>query len=80
MLSLAVMLSFYRSLKAAACALSGPSFALIDDIRTATREAHDTQLHTRCLQEGTASPWRLEDGLLLRATRIFLLDHNDLCH
>jgi hypothetical protein len=69
-----------NSLKVAACALSGPSFALIDDIRNATREAHDTQLHTRRLQEGTTSPWRLEDGMLLRATRIFVLDHKDLCH
>ncbi|WVZ84581.1 LOW QUALITY PROTEIN: hypothetical protein U9M48_031604 [Paspalum notatum var. saurae] len=68
-------------LMAAACALSGPSFALIHEIRTATRESPDAQLLTRRLQEGELpSPWRLEHGLLLHAARIFVPDHGDLCH
>lgn len=35
------------------CALSGPSFALNNDIHTSTREAPDAQLLTCRLQEGT---------------------------
>lgn len=61
--------------------LSGPSFTLIDDIRIATKEAPDVQLLSRRLQEGTLTgPWRLENGLLLHAARIFVPDHNDLRH
>lgn len=67
--------------RAAACALFGPSFALNNDIHTSTREAPDAQLLTYRLQEGTLSdPWRLEDGLLLHTSRIFVPVHNDLRH
>ncbi|WVZ93531.1 hypothetical protein U9M48_039502 [Paspalum notatum var. saurae] len=65
----------------AACAISGPSFALLDDIRAAVREAADAQALLRCLQDGDLdSPWRLEDGLLLHAARIFVPDFGDLRH
>ncbi|WVZ49483.1 hypothetical protein U9M48_000841 [Paspalum notatum var. saurae] len=37
--------------EAAACALSNPSYALIDDIRTTTKENPDAQLLTRRLQD-----------------------------
>ncbi|WVZ49479.1 hypothetical protein U9M48_000837 [Paspalum notatum var. saurae] len=76
MLSPAATPSFYRYLRAAACrreagacALSDPSFALIDDIRTATKEAPDAQLFTRRLQEGRAAVARSPD---------FVPDHGDL--
>jgi hypothetical protein len=46
--------------EATACALSSPSFAHIDDIRTTTKEALDAQLLTRHLQEGMMpSLWHL---------------------
>ncbi|WVZ80266.1 hypothetical protein U9M48_027757 [Paspalum notatum var. saurae] len=65
----------------AACAISGPSFALLDDIRAAVREAVDAQALLRRLQDGDLdSPWRLEDGLLLHAARIFVPDFGDLRH
>jgi len=50
----------------AACILSGPSFALIDDIRRATATVEDAQLLRRQLEAGELSaPWRVDDGLLL---------------
>ncbi|WVZ69650.1 hypothetical protein U9M48_018405 [Paspalum notatum var. saurae] len=64
-----------------ACSLSGPSFAFLDEIHAATREAPDAQALTRRLQDGELpSPWRLEDGLLLHAARIFIPDHGTLRH
>jgi len=66
---------------AAACAVSGPTFALLDDIRTAVREAPDAQLLLQRLQDGALpEPWRLEGGLLLHAARIFVPDYGDLRH
>ncbi|WVZ51723.1 hypothetical protein U9M48_002838 [Paspalum notatum var. saurae] len=65
--------------RAAIYALSGPSFTLIDDIRTTTRQVTDAQLLTSRLQEGTLpSPLCMEDGLLLHAAWIFVPDHGDL--
>ncbi|WVZ49312.1 hypothetical protein U9M48_000681 [Paspalum notatum var. saurae] len=62
--------------EAAACALSNPSYALIDDIRTTTKENPDAQLLTLRLQEGELpNPWCLEDGL-----PDLLPDHSDLRH
>ena len=65
----------------AACVLSGPSFALIDDIRRATATAEDAQLLRRRLEAGELSaPWRVDDGLLLHGRRLFVPDHADLRH
>jgi hypothetical protein len=62
-------------------ALSGPTFALIDDIRRATAAAADAQQLLQSLQAGELQPpWRLDDGLLLHGTRIFVPDHDDLHH
>ncbi|WVZ83440.1 hypothetical protein U9M48_030586 [Paspalum notatum var. saurae] len=60
------------SVGAVAGVLSGPSFALIDDIRVGTKEAPDAQFLASRLQEGELpSPWRREDGLLLHAAPVF---------
>jgi hypothetical protein len=63
------------------CIRSGPSFALFDHIRRATMAAPDAQLLRQQLEAGTLDePWRLADGLLLHGRRIFVPDHDDLCH
>jgi len=63
---------------AAVCALSGPSFAFLDDVRRATREAADAQRLLQQLADGAlAAPWRLDSGLLLHGSRIFVPDHAD---
>ena len=65
----------------AACALSGPSFAFLDDVRRATREDEDAQHLLQQLAAGAlAAPWRLDGGLLLHGSRIFVPDHGDLRH
>ena len=65
----------------AACVLSEPSFALIDNIRRATTTAEDAQLLRRRLEAGELSaPWRVDDGLLLHGRRLFVPDHADLRH
>ncbi|XP_066311039.1 uncharacterized protein [Miscanthus floridulus] len=65
----------------AAHALSGSTFALLDDIRRATTAAVDAQQLLQCLQAGELSaPWHFDDGLLLHGSRIFVLDHDDLRH
>jgi len=65
----------------AACVLSGPSFALIDDICHATATVEDAQLLRRQLEAGELSaPWRVDDGLLLHGRRLFVADHADLHH
>jgi len=62
-------------------ALLGPSFAFLDDVHQATREAADAQRLLQQLADGAlAAPWRLECGLLLHGSRIFVLDHADLHH
>ncbi|WVZ88384.1 hypothetical protein U9M48_034911 [Paspalum notatum var. saurae] len=66
---------------AAARAVSGPTFAPLDDIRTAVREAPDARLLLRRLRDGALpEPWRPEGGLLLHAARIFVPDYGDLRH
>ena len=66
-------------MEGAACALSGPSFAFLDDVRRATREAEDAQNLLQQLAVGAlAAPWRLDGGLLLHGSRIFVPDHGDL--
>ncbi|XP_066324389.1 uncharacterized protein [Miscanthus floridulus] len=66
---------------AAALALSGPSFALLDDIRRGQEATPDGQqlLAQHCTGELEA-PWRLIDGLLLHGSRVFVVDHGDLRH
>jgi len=60
-------------------ALSGPSFALLEEIRNATSTTDAAQHLFQRLQEGTLeAPWRLEDGLFLHGSRIFVPDHGDL--
>jgi len=62
-------------------ALSGPTFALLDDIRRATMAAPDGQQLLQHLRAGDLlSPWRFDDGLFLHGSRIFVPDHGDLCH
>jgi hypothetical protein len=63
------------------CIRSGPSFALIDDIRRATSTAEDAQGLRQRLDAGELeAPWRLADGLLLHGRRLFVPDHSDLHH
>ena len=62
-------------------ALSGPTFALFDDIRRATIAATDAQQLLHRLQAGELpAPWHFDDGLLLHGSRIFVPDHDDLRH
>jgi hypothetical protein len=66
---------------AAALALSGPSFAFLDDIRRATTTSPDSSRLCQQLQDGTlTAPWRLEDGLLLHGSRVYVPNHGDLRH
>lgn len=66
---------------ATVAALSEPTFALLDDIRFATAAADDAcRLLQRLQARDLAAPWRLDDGLLLHGSRIFVLVHSDLCH
>jgi hypothetical protein len=66
---------------AAVSALSGPSFAFLDDVCRATREAEDAQhLLQQLVDRALAAPWRMNGGLLLHGGRIFVPDHGDLCH
>ena len=65
----------------AAHALSGPTFALFDDIRRSTTAAVDAQQLLQRLQAGELpAPWHFDDGLLLHWSRIFVPDHEDLRH
>jgi len=69
------------SVGAAMCARSGPTFAFIDDIRRAMATAADAQLLLRHLEAGDLQgPWRLDDGLHLHGSRLFVPDHGDLRH
>jgi hypothetical protein len=66
---------------AALCIRSGPTFALFDDTCWATAATPDAQLLRQRLDAGDLEePWCLEDGLLLHGRRIFVPDHDDLCH
>jgi hypothetical protein len=65
----------------AVTALSGPSFAYIDDVRHATATAPDAVLLQERLRAGELdAPWREAAGLLLHGTRIFVPDFGDLRH
>jgi hypothetical protein len=51
----------------------------VDDIQRAINNIGDAQHLLQRLHEGTLeAPWRLEDGLLLHGSRIFVPDHGDL--
>jgi hypothetical protein len=55
--------------------------AFLDDVRQATARAPDAQEMLRCLEAGELqAPWRFDGGLLLRGSRIFLPDHDELRH
>jgi hypothetical protein len=61
--------------------ISGPTLALLDDIRRATAAAPDVQhLLQQLRNDQLVDPWRLSDGLLLHGTRVFVPDHGDLRH
>ena len=60
---------------AALHAISGPSFSLIDDIRTATSTDSEATQHQG---EGLTAPWRWDAGLLLHGKRIFVPAQDDL--
>jgi hypothetical protein len=63
------------------CIRSGPSFALIDDIRRATLTAEDAQGLCHRLDAGELeAPWRLADGMLLHGRCLFVPDHDDVRH
>jgi hypothetical protein len=63
------------------CIRSGPSFALIDNIRQATSTVEDVQGLRQRLDTGELeAPWCLADGLLLRGRRLFVPNHGDLRH
>ena len=65
---------------AAVAALSGPSFAYLDDVRRATAAAPDAVLlleHLRA-SELTAA-WCEDAGFLLHGSHIFVPDVDDLC-
>jgi hypothetical protein len=62
-------------------ALSGPSFTLLEEIRNAISNTDAAQHLFQRLHEGTLeAPWRLEDGLFLHGSRIFVPDHGNLRH
>lgn len=58
-----------------------PSFAFLDDIRRAVSVAADAQQLVHRIRDGELGAlWRLEDGLLLHGSRLFIPDHGDLRH
>ena len=60
-------------------ALSGPSFAFLDDVRRATAAAPDAVLLLERLRAGElTAAWREDAGLLLHGSRIFVPDVGDL--
>ena len=62
-------------------ALSGPSFALYDDIRAATREDPVARGLLQQQAAGTLeAPWTIADWFLLRGKRVYVPDLQDLCH
>ena len=66
---------------AAAVALSGPSFAYLDDVRRATATAPDALLLQERFRAGElAAPWREDAGLLLHGSRIFVPNFGNLRH
>jgi hypothetical protein len=66
---------------AAAAALSGPSFAFLDEIRRGGAAAPDAVLLQECLCAGELpASWHEDSGLLLHGTRVFVPDFGDLRH
>jgi hypothetical protein len=66
---------------AVAAALSGPSFAFLDEIRQGGAAAPDVVLLQERLRAGELpAPWHKDAGLLLYGTRIFVPDFGDLHH
>ena len=64
---------------AAVLALSGPMFALLDEVRRATPTAPDCRALLDQLQAGElGDPWHVVDGVLLHGSRVFAPDHGDL--
>jgi hypothetical protein len=62
-----------------ALAISGPTFAFLDELRAATLQDAEASRLTQRLQAGElGAPWRLADGLLLHGKRIFIPDIADL--
>jgi hypothetical protein len=65
----------------AAMVVFGPTFFLLEDIQHATSLAPDGQRLQQQLQAGEiGEPWRLDHGLLLHGSRVYMLDHGDLRH
>jgi len=65
----------------AAFTLSGPSFALYDDIRAATREDPVARGLLQQQAAGTLeAPWTAADGFLLHGKRVYVPDLQDLRH
>jgi hypothetical protein len=65
----------------AVLAISGPSFAFLDDTRRATTAATDAQQLLGRLRVGDlGASWREDVGLLLHGRRIYVLDSGDLRH
>ena len=63
----------------AMAALSGPSFAFLDDVRRATAAAPDAVLLLERLRAGElTAAWREDAGLLLHGSHIFVPDISDL--
>ena len=70
-----------EGMDAAAIALSGPSFVLLDDIRRVQEATAEGQQQLARHRVGELeAPWRLVNGLLLHGTRVFVPDHGDLRH
>jgi hypothetical protein len=62
-------------------AISGPSFAFLEDVRRATAAATDTQQLLGRLRAGDlGAPWCEDAGLLLHGRHIYMPDSGDLCH
>jgi hypothetical protein len=64
-----------------AAALSGPSFAFLDEIHRGGAAALDAALLQERLRAGELpAPWHEDAGLLLYGTCVFVLDFSDLRH
>jgi hypothetical protein len=64
-----------------AAALSGPSFAFLDEIHRGGAAAPDVVLLHEHLRAGELpAPWHEDSGLLLYGTRVFVHDFGDLRH
>jgi hypothetical protein len=62
-----------------ALAISGPTFASLDELRAATLQDAEASRLTQRVQAGElGAPWCLADGLLLHGKHIFVPDTADL--